>query len=132
MVFLEALLTILLISFSLEDCNSNCETCLEFTTDNDSVKNCFRLVAGDDLMTDTIIQTNPNGSQYLWFVTDEMKEDMSTELVAKIADYDTSYDYYLNDYVMTLPQELVTEYNGLVAKYLSYNEDLISLESSVM
>ena len=110
----------------------NLASSVEFTTDNDSVKNCFRLVAGDDLMTDTIIQTNPNGSQYLWFVTDEMKEDMSTELVAKIADYDTSYDYYLNDYVMTLPQELVTEYNGLVAKYLSYNEDLISLESSVI
>ena len=50
MVFLEALLTILLISFSLEDCNSNCETCLEFTTDNENMqcitcnKNLFFIV----------------------------------------------------------------------------------------
>ena len=50
MVFLEVLLTILLISFSLEDCNSNCETCLEYTTDNENMqcitcnKNLFFIV----------------------------------------------------------------------------------------
>ena len=72
---------------------------ITFSTDNDSVKNCFRLEAGDDLMTSSIRNANPNGSQYIWFNSEEMKKDMSQALLDKLSEYDKSYDYYLNEHI---------------------------------
>ena len=57
---------------------------IKFTTDNGSVKNCFRLEAGDDLMSATVANCNPNGSRYIWYISDETKSDMSDTLVAKL------------------------------------------------
>jgi len=65
-----------------------------YKTDVDSVKNCFRLEAGDDLMTAAVINCNPSGSQYLWCITDEMKDDMSDALKNKIEAYQSLNDYY--------------------------------------
>lgn len=90
---------------------------INFDTDEGSVKNCFRLEAGDDLMTATIVNANPNGSQYIWYIPDYMKNDMSPALVTKLNDYDDDYEYYRKDYSMTLPTGLVTQYNSLVDKY---------------
>ena len=53
-------------------------------TNTDSVKNCFKLVAGDDLMTATIRNCNPNGTDYIWYFSDEAKEIMPSNLVTKI------------------------------------------------
>ena len=61
---------------------------ITYTTNTDAVKNCFRLEAGDDLMTAGIVACNPNGSQYIWYITDDMKADMTSELQDKLADYD--------------------------------------------
>ena len=52
----------------------NLSSSINLTTDTDQVKNCFRLEAGDDLMTATIINNSPSGSQYLWYFTPEMKK----------------------------------------------------------
>ena len=57
---------------------------IQLVTDTDSVKNCFKLEAGDDLMTATIRNCNPNGTDYIWHFSDSIKEDMSNELVDKI------------------------------------------------
>lgn len=93
------------------------DTCIFISTENladnitlktntDSVKNCFRLEAGDDLMTATVRSCNPNGSQYIWYVSDDVKKDMSDELVAKLAEYDRAYNYYQNEYVLEIPNEI--------------------------
>lgn len=50
---------------------------ITYSTDNQSVKNCFKLSAGDDLMTATLVNCNPNGSGYIWYFSDSMKRDMS-------------------------------------------------------
>lgn len=75
---------------------------IDYKTDNDSVKNCFRLEAGDDLMTTTIINCNPNGSQYLWYINDETKEDMSSGLVSLLNAYNTKYNRYQNSEVFNI------------------------------
>ena len=93
---------------------------IEYKTDNDSVKNCFRLEAGDDLMTSTIINCNPNGSQYLWFITDEAKEDMSSELVEALNAYDEKYEEYSTDLIDLSEEPLMTSYIQLVTKYNNY------------
>lgn len=105
---------------------------ITLTSDTDSVKNCFRLTAGDELMTATVRNCNPNGSAYIWHIPDSMKGDMSDELVEKLANYDADYDYYYNDYLMEIPVESVSKYNQLVSKYKVYDEELqeISLETA--
>lgn len=97
---------------------------ISFSTDVDSVKNCFRLVAGDDLMTATVRNCNPNGSNYIWYLSDEMKEDMSDALVARIKEYDEQYQHYYDDYVVDVPAEILTTYNSLVEKYQKFSETL--------
>lgn len=104
---------------------------ITLTTDYESVKNCFRLEAGDDLMTATIINCNPNGSQYIWYITDKMKEDMSDRLVAKLEEYDAAYAYYRDGYPTRVPSNLVTSYNNIVTKYRQYQEDLATISSPI-
>lgn len=105
---------------SVENLASN----IQYDTDVDSVKNCFKLEAGDDLMTATIRNINPNGSSYIWHISDEMKEDMSDALVDRINSYDESYDYYMNSFTPSVDEELLARYNSLVEKYQAYNPDL--------
>lgn len=69
-----------------------------FSTDVASIKNCFRLTAGDDLMTAAIISCNPNGSQYIWYVPEYMQEDMTDELKEKLNEYNALYDYYQKEH----------------------------------
>lgn len=103
-----------------------------FTTDTDAVKNCFKLEGGDDLMTATIRNCNPNGTDYLWYFSDDMKKDMPDDLVEKIESYDDIYKYYQNDYVV-IPgyTDSLVAYNNLVDKYKAFNEDLERVEAPV-
>lgn len=94
------------------------------TEDIDSYRTCLKLIAGDDYMTATIAACNPNGSQYLWRIPSALRLDMSSELSAKLEEYDTLSNYYNNEYQASLSASLVGEYNLLVAKYQSFKEDL--------
>ena len=93
---------------------------ISLVTDTDSVKNCFKLEAGDDLMTATIRNCNPNGTDYIWYFSDTVKEDMSDELVEKIESYDKQYQYYYNEHKSELDNKLLTDYNALIEKYKPY------------
>lgn len=104
---------------------------IKFTTDVDSVKNCFKLEAGDDLMTATIRNCNPNGTDYIWYFSDDIKEDMSDELVEKIESYDELYKDYYNNYESNIDSNLLRSYNELAEKYSEYNEDLQPLASPI-
>lgn len=104
---------------------------IQLKTDTDSVKNCFKLEAGDDLMTATIRNCNPNGTDYIWYFSDNIKDDMSDELVAKLESYDETYKEYYNGYVSNINSELLSDYNTLVNKYSVYNEDLHEIEEPI-
>lgn len=71
---------------------------IQFTTATDSVKNCFKLEAGDDNMTAAVKNINPNGSDYLIYISDEQKSEMPSKLVKAINDYDSLYDSYMDEY----------------------------------
>lgn len=90
---------------------------IQLTTDTDAMKNCFKLEAGDDLMTATIKNCNPNGSDYIWYLSDEMKSDMSLELVTRINKYDEEYAKYQNEDFADIfkdNSELLSKYNELI------------------
>ena len=104
---------------------------LQYSTDTDSVKNCFKLTAGDDLMTATIRNCNPNGSDYIWHISSDTKSDMSNDLVTRLDNYDKDYDYYQKEYVAELNEESLSQYNELVSKYVQYNDELKTISSPV-
>lgn len=94
---------------------------INYSASQDDVKNCFRLVAGDDLMTAAVKSCNPNGSNYIWHITDDMKADMSDELVQKLKSYDKEYLKYQTSYNFEIDS---AKYNVLVDKYVARNENL--------
>lgn len=105
---------------------------ISFSTDVDSVKNCFRLEAGDDLMTATIINCNPNGSAYIIHIPDDLKQDMSDELQAKIDQYNADYNKYYNTHEITFDKDILSKYNALVEKYQEYDDELKTIESPIV
>lgn len=105
---------------------------IQLTTETDEVKNCFKLEAGDDLMTASVRNCNPNGSDYIWNITDTVKADMSSTLVSKIESYDKQYAYYQNEYVsIESDNDIVVNYNNLVEKYRSMNDELQKIETPI-
>lgn len=101
---------------------------ITYSVDTDSVKNCMKLEAGDDLMTAAIRSCNPNGTDYIYYFPDEMREEMSPELQEKLKSYDALYEKYQSDYNFTINDSFVTNYNGLVNKYKTYEESLKNTE----
>ena len=105
---------------------------ITYESNKDEVKNCFRLTAGDELMTAVVKSCNPNGSNYIWYLSDEMKEDMSAELRAKLTQYDADYASYQNDYVMSeVPSAYIASYNNLVDKYEGGAVELSEITSPI-
>ena len=104
---------------------------INYTTNTDAVKNCFRLQAGDDLMTAGVIACNPNGSQYIWYLTDAMRADMSQALQDRLASYDSLYDYYQSDATYSPPSDLRSAYNTLIRKYQTYRSDLTEMPETI-
>lgn len=81
--------------------------------DADSVKNCFKIAGGDDLITATVANLNPNRSNYIYRFSDDMKADMPSALVTKLDDYNTlynslkpTYDAYTLQYYDDVDEEL--------------------------
>jgi hypothetical protein len=105
---------------------------IKLVTDVDAVKNCFKLEAGDDLMTATVRNCNPNGTDYMWYFSEDLKEDMSDELVVKLESYNLLHKHYYNDYIADIDTELLEKYNALVDKYIVYNKDLQRIEVPVV
>ena len=55
--------------------------------DVENVFNCLKIEGGDELMTATVANLNPNGSNYIYHFSEDMLIDMPEELVEKIASY---------------------------------------------
>lgn len=105
---------------------------ISYSTDEGSVKNCFRLEAGDDLMTATLVNCNPNGSGYIWYISDDVKEDMSEELVATLNAYDEQYEYYYKEHKTEIDSEILEAYNALVEKYQAFTSDYKKVSSPIV
>ena len=88
--------------------------------DADSVKNCFKVSGGDDLMTATFANINPNKSNYIYKFSQLMLDDMPTSLKNKLIAYDTLYHSKENEY-----SELTEDY------YEALGEELY-LQTSMM
>lgn len=102
-----------------------------YTTDADSVKNCFKLTAGDDLMTAAIRSCNPNGSDYIYYFSDAVRSDMSEQLQEKLSAYDKLYEEYQKTYNFDIDSSFVNNYNAIVTKYIKYDDSLKKIKSPI-
>lgn len=105
---------------------------ITYSSNKDSVKNCFRLVAGDDLMTATIRNINPSGSQYIWYLSDSVRADMSQALQDKLKAYDTEYESYSTKKQIDIPSTVIADYNALINKYKLYNDTLTNVKYPII
>lgn len=87
---------------------------INLTTNSNSLKNCFFVEGGDDIMTAAIRSINPNGSSYILNITDDIKSDMPHVLSSAIESYNDLYQKYNTSHLYTLPQNYVDEYNSVV------------------
>lgn len=93
---------------------------IQLDTNADETKNCFRLIAGDDLMTATVRMLNPTGSDSIYMMSDFQKKDMSEELSQRLAEYNT------------LVESKTPEYEKLVTQIYDLTDDILYLEHSMM
>lgn len=101
--------------------------------DTDSVKNCFKLVTGDDLLTATVVNCNPNGTEYLWYFSEDTKEEMSDELRNKINEYDILFNNYRNEYQAEISSDVLIEYTNLINDYNNrFNQNLENISSPIV
>lgn len=61
----------------------------QLNTDKDSVKNCFYVTGGDDVMTHTVAAANTTGNNYIYLFDNFQYQDMSDKLTAKLQGYNT-------------------------------------------
>lgn len=105
---------------------------INYDSNTDNVKNCFRLSAGDDVMTSAVKSCNPSMSQYMWHFSDDMLEDMSDELATKITEYEALVESYKKDMEIDIPSDFIeSSYNSLVDKYGDMNEDLVKITTPI-
>lgn len=105
---------------------------ITYSSNKDSVKNCFRLVAGDDLMTATIRNINPSGSQYIWYLSDSVRADMSQALQDKLKAYDTEYESYSTKKQIDISSTVIADYNALINKYKLYDDTLTNVKYPII
>lgn len=88
--------------------------------DADSVKNCFKISGGDDLITATVANLNPNGSNYIYRFSQDTISDMPDALKERLLNYNALYDSYLPSY-----QKLVEKYYKAVNEELDYHTKMM-------
>lgn len=93
----------------------NLATSSTIESNKDQLKNCFRVSGGDDLITATIANLNPNGSNYFYYFSPEMLASMPENLVSKIQSYNAMYDNYLSNKEFVLSTTNVNNYNNVIS-----------------
>lgn len=96
---------------------------IQISSDKDSVKNCFRIVGGDETINDMVRVANVNGSNKIYLFDKFQLDDMTPELKQKIAEYQTLLDSERNNYYGE---------NGIYTRLIEQYERLSYLESEMM
>lgn len=133
-IFLFDSMTRTISAYDLDNCgkdttvfisNDNLSTEINLETNKDSLKNCFYVEGGDEIMTAAIRSINPNGSQYIYNITDDMKKDMPIALSAVLDEYSREYEEYNTSHVYPLSVQAVENYNAVVeyVNELFYGDD---------
>ena len=103
---------------------------ITISSDKDSVKNCFKVEGGDDLINAMVRVVNVNGSNYIWQFADFQYNDMSEELVDAIKSYQVMIDSRRDEYYSMGDAD--GNGKGIYPRLVDTYEELYYLESSKM
>lgn len=105
---------------------------IQMEVDVNSLKNSFKMVAGDDLMTATVRMLNQNGSDYIYYFSDRQRDDMPDELVRRIDEYNDLYNAKTEEY-LKLIKGTTNEAGEVVDKGIfQLTDDILYLTSGMM
>ena len=94
---------------------------ITINSNKDSVKNCFRIEGGDDLMTSQVAVVNMTGTNYIYHFADFQLDDMPITLKTAIL----AYEEYINSSEM---QEAYYGDEGIYTQYVETNEEYYYLK----
>ncbi len=101
---------------------------ITLTGDKDSLKNCLKLVAGDDVMTNMLGQRIIGNTQYMWSFSDYQMSEMSDRLMKKYKEYVSLASSYQDEF-----DELWLRYDKLINNIEYYKHSKCpSVESGSM
>lgn len=107
--------------------STNLTTQITLDSNSDSLKNCFYITGADDAINAAIANVNPNGTQYIYYFSNETLADMPTELQNKLRSYNTLYNKINTTREYNLKADRVAEYNKVInyinAKFASISKD---------
>lgn len=107
--------------------STNLTTQITLDSNSDSLKNCFYITGADDAINYAIANVNPNGTQYIYYFSNETLADMPTELQSKLRSYNTLYDEINKTREYNLKPDRVAEYNKVInyinTKFASMSKD---------
>ena len=107
--------------------STNLTTQITLDSNSDSLKNCFYITGADDAINYAIVNVNPNGTQYIYYFSDETLADMPIELQNKLKSYNTLYDEINKTREYNLDADKVAGYNKVInyinTKFSSMSED---------
>ena len=98
---------------------------ISISSNKDSVKNCFKIEGGDDVISDMVRAVNMTGSDYIYVFSEFQLNDMSEKLRKKLIDYQGNISN------KNLQDEYYGE-NGIFTRICKAYEDLSYYESSMM
>lgn len=85
-------------------------------SNKDSLKNCFRIIGGDDLMTAAVKMSNPNGSNTIYYFSEETLASMPEDLADTIRSYNDTFHDYLYTKTFFIPEDIAENYNQTVSE----------------
>ena len=87
---------------------------------SDEVKNYFRVIGGDDVITAAVAACNPTGTNYFYTFSEDDKEDMSSSLSTKLDEYNE-----LLASTTPLYQDLMQELYDVIDKQLYLESEMM-------
>ena len=93
---------------------------ITFETNTESIKNCFKIKSGDEIMDAAVIACNPNGSDYIYYFSEQQIKDMPESLKQKLNEYDNLVKSYENEY-----QSLSQDLYDCIDKILYYQSSMM-------
>ncbi len=96
--------------------------------EKDSIKNCFKITGGDDMITAAVQGLNMSASDRIMMFSDKQKQEMSQNLREQLKQYDTDYKGSIGEYETLLE----TEYNIFDIKHYLRSSKMPPLEKDIL
>lgn len=87
---------------------------INLEADTDSIKTCFYVTGGDDIINATLKNISPNGTNQILYFNEDIKSDMPKELVDCLNAYQNLSNHYEQEEIYNLSSLPINRYNQII------------------